>query len=200
MVLCAFPFIFMGCLGCANAHDWAQVVYYAPFVVVFQFGWAATQISHLSLIPTITQDPNDRTELNAIRYGFTVMSNVTVYLVTWLVLGLDTSSEGREAGIGPEDATKFRASYMLGTVVGASAAVGLRFGQGTLYVNYLLYVVAMLLGAGGSVMLVTSLSITADFIGPNVESGAFVYGSMSFTDKLSNGIAVVLIQNLNPCM
>ena len=67
MVLCAFPFIFMGCLGCAGAHEWAQVVYYAPFVVVFQFGWAATQISHLSLIPSITQDPNDRTELNAIR-------------------------------------------------------------------------------------------------------------------------------------
>ncbi|KAK8400143.1 hypothetical protein O3P69_003085 [Scylla paramamosain] len=295
MVLCAFPFIFMGCLGCANAHDWAQVVYYAPFVVVFQFGWAATQISHLSLIPSITQDPNDRTELNAIRYGFTVMSNVTVYVVTWLVLGLDTSSKGREAGIGPEDAAKFRyivaivlvigmvfvglfhgmtatdwlkntqfyqiavlymatrlfcnlsqayvpiylqdslhlqeesvayiplvmyvsgfltttgmralnkyigrkASYMLGTVVGASAAVGLRFGEGPLYVSYLLYVVAALLGAGGSVMLVTSLSITADLIGPNVESGAFVYGSMSFTDKLSNGIAVVLIQNLNPCI
>ncbi|XP_063873604.1 major facilitator superfamily domain-containing protein 12-like isoform X1 [Scylla paramamosain] len=340
MVLCAFPFIFMGCLGCANAHDWAQVVYYAPFVVVFQFGWAATQISHLSLIPSITQDPNDRTELNAIRYGFTVMSNVTVYVVTWLVLGLDTSSKGQEAGIGPEDAAKFRyivaivlvigmvfvglfhglvkekgndyntlatpqvesngsvsgsdsanstppppspvpcnhfrmtatdwlkntqfyqiavlymatrlfcnlsqayvpiylqdslhlqeesvayiplvmyvsgfltttgmralnkyigrkASYMLGTVVGASAAVGLRFGEGPLYVSYLLYVVAALLGAGGSVMLVTSLSITADLIGPNVESGAFVYGSMSFTDKLSNGIAVVLIQNLNPCI
>ena len=30
-------------------------------------------------------------------------------------------------------------------------------------------------------------------------SGAFVYGSMSFTDKLSNGIAVVVIQRLHPC-
>lgn len=93
-----------------------------------------------------------------------------------------------------------QASYMLGTLVGGAAAIGLRFGQGPMYVSYFLYVVAALLGAGGSVMLVTSLSITADFIGPNVESGAFVYGSMSFTDKLSNGIAVVLIQNLNPCM
>ena len=48
-------------------------------------------------------------------------------------------------------------------------------------------------------MLVTSLSITADLIGSNVESGAFVYGAMSFCDKLSNGAAVMLIQNLNPC-
>ncbi|KAF0684641.1 hypothetical protein As57867_023290, partial [Aphanomyces stellatus] len=27
------------------------------------------------------------------------------------------------------------------------------------------------------------------------ESGAFVYGAMSFTDKISNGIAVLLIEN-----
>lgn len=41
------------------------------------------------------------------------MSNVTVYLVTWMVLGLDTTSEGREAGIGPEDAAKFRVRLIL---------------------------------------------------------------------------------------
>jgi len=43
-------------------------------------------------------------------------------------------------------------------------------------------------------MLVTSLGITADLIGLNTESGAFVYGAMSFIDKLSNGVAVTLIQ------
>ena len=32
------------------------------------------------------------------------------------------------------------------------------------------------------------------------ESGAFVYGAMSFTDKLSNGIAIMTIQYLHPCM
>ena len=31
------------------------------------------------------------------------------------------------------------------------------------------------------------------------ETGAFVYGAMSFTDKLSNGIAVQLIQIFHPC-
>jgi hypothetical protein len=51
-------------------------------------------------------------------------------------------------------------------------------------------------GAGSSVMLVTSLGITADLIGLNTESGAFVYGAMSFIDKLSNGVAVTVIQTL----
>ena len=61
-----------------------------------------------------------------------------------------------------------------------------------------IYVVAVLIGAGGSTMLVTSLSVTADLIGNNSESGAFVYGFMSLTDKLSSGIAVIIIQNFIP--
>jgi hypothetical protein len=51
-------------------------------------------------------------------------------------------------------------------------------------------------GACGSIILVTSLGITADLIGDKTDSGAFVYGIMSFTDKLANGIAVVIIQDL----
>lgn len=30
-------------------------------------------------------------------------------------------------------------------------------------------------------------------------SGAFVFGAMSFTDKLSNGVAVMLLQQFSPC-
>ena len=50
-----------------------------------------------------------------------------------------------------------------------------------------IYVIAVLVGFGGSAMLITSLSITAELVGNNVESSAFIYGAMSFTDKLSTG-------------
>lgn len=30
-------------------------------------------------------------------------------------------------------------------------------------------------------------------------SGAFVYGAMSFSDKVANGLAVMVIQGLHPC-
>ena len=43
-------------------------------------------------------------------------------------------------------------------------------------------------------MLITTLSLTAELISSNVESSAFVYGAMSFTDKVSNGLAVMVIQ------
>lgn len=43
------------------------------------------------------------------RYGFTVMSNVVVYSVAWLVLGLD----GTQGAIAPQDASKFRVCWGL---------------------------------------------------------------------------------------
>ena len=46
----------------------------------------------------------------------------------------------------------------------------------------------------------SSLSLTADLIGGNTESSAFVYGMMSFTDKVSNGVVVMIIQEFVPCL
>merc|ERR1711973_311836 len=59
--------------------------------------------------------------------------------------------------------------------------------------------VAVLNGIGCAGILVSSLSITATLIGHNTDSSAFVYGAMSLTDKVANGIAVVAVQNLDPC-
>ena len=78
-VICSFPFIFNKCIRCGLCESdatydsihvqpcWVQFIYYAPFVAVFQFGWASTQISHLSLIPEITRNKSEIVELNAIR-------------------------------------------------------------------------------------------------------------------------------------
>lgn len=44
-----------------------KIVYFAFFIVIFQFGWASVQISHLALIPELTDDENERVGLNAIR-------------------------------------------------------------------------------------------------------------------------------------
>lgn len=58
------------CIYCENSPEWARFIYYAPFVFIFQFGWAATQISHLSLIPQLSPCENERASLNATRYLF----------------------------------------------------------------------------------------------------------------------------------
>ncbi len=326
-VAAAFPFIFLRCLGCTTADQSAQLVYYVAFVIIFQFGWAATQISHLSMIPDLTPSQNERTGLTAIRYAATVMSNIGVYFLTWIFLGVANV----DGVVGPEDQSSFRnimicvvtigavasavfhftvnpqlneenrlnaairaadaearrrgsdrpvhirpmyvadwlkepqfyqvagvymttrlfvnlsqayvplylqitlqlhstyvatiplvmflsgfatstlmkfvnrivgrkITFVAGCLVGAAACVWIRFGcrQDTSFTGYEIYLIAVLIGAGGSTMLITSLSLTADLIGPNIDSGALVYGSMSLTDKISNGAAVLAIQALVP--
>lgn len=309
-VILGFPFIFSPCLFgyCANSHKGALMFYYSVFIVIFQFGWAAVQISHLSLIPELTPNEHDRTKLTATRYSFTVISNLVVYVVTWFVLHLNN---GENSKIGPDDVGKFESvvstvmvfgvicsilfhvfvnevenygssnvrggvvrvsirelmsncnvyqvaviymasrlfvnltqvfiplylhetldmaasalalvplvmfigsfitslliepinrwfgrkfTFLLGVMFGICACIWIRYGSSAVYVNNFIYIVAGLIGAGGSIILVTSLGITTDLIGENTDNGAFVYGIMSFTDKLANGVAVVIIQDLH---
>jgi Na+/melibiose symporter-like transporter len=95
------------CITCENSPEWARFIYYAPFVVIFQFGWAATQISHLSLIPQLTTNDNERVSLNAIRYAFTVMSNLFVYAMTYLLLRFSDSFSDDTNDLAPADSSKF---------------------------------------------------------------------------------------------
>lgn len=315
-VLCvalSFPFVFNLCIDCKDASYWAQFIYYVPFIVVFQFGWASTQISHLSLIPELTDQESDKVTLNAIRYAGTVSSNIFVFLVTWILIS--TEGQGSER-VTRSDSTAFthivfivvgtgvlfmmifhigvneparsctnslastkkgskrcarnwtswfkevqfyqvaalymctrlivnitqvyipmytletlslskdtiakiplivyvsgflstflskplnkcygrKGTFLIGLLLIAGTSVWMWFlGKGQLGA---MYGVAILLGTGGSTLLVTALTMLADLIGENVETGAFVYGAMSFTDKLSNGITVQLIQIFHPC-
>ena len=45
----------------------AKIVYFAIPIIIFQFGWASVQISHLSLIPELTPNQSERVGLNSIR-------------------------------------------------------------------------------------------------------------------------------------
>ncbi|XP_021100517.1 major facilitator superfamily domain-containing protein 12 isoform X3 [Heterocephalus glaber] len=326
-VLLSFPFIFSPCLGCgASTPEWAALLYYGPFIVVFQFGWAATQIAHLSLIPELVTSDHEKVELTALRYAFTVVANIAVYGAAWLLLHLQASShsgptEDIAVGdqLGVQDVPVFRNLSL--AVVGVGAVFSLLFHLGTrerhrprrveepdehsplissatgplllwkhwlrepafyqvgilymttrlivnlsqtyiaMYLTYSLhlpkrfiatiplvmylsgffssflmkplnrsigrnftyfagllvvlafaswvtladrlgmavYAAAVLLGAGCATILVTSLAMTADLIGSHSQSGAFVYGAMSFSDKVANGLAVMAVQSLHPC-
>lgn len=85
-------------------------------------------------------------------------------------------------------------AYFIGCLLGAGGCVWVWFGAGKIYSTYEVHAVAILLGASSSIQLVTSLGLTADLIGQDTDTGAFVYGAMSFVDKISNGIAIVILQ------
>ena len=58
---------------------------------------------------------------------------------------------------------------------------------------------AAALGWSSSCAMVTSLSMAADVIGEKTASSAVIYGFLSFTDKLSSGIAIMAVQSGDPC-
>ncbi|KFZ52697.1 Major facilitator superfamily domain-containing protein 12, partial [Antrostomus carolinensis] len=325
-VLVSFPFIFNPCLGCKeNTPQWAAFIYYLPFIIIFQFGWAATQISHLSLIPELVTSDHEKVELTAFRYAFTVMANITdcwgvddgqtkgtpcyahslcltqnlalivvgLGAVFSLIFHLGTKEKPYPLGSMPQleesvpllqkEPTSpprplliwkdwllepafyqvavlymstrlivnlsqtyiamyltnslllpkkyiatiplvmyisgFLSSFLMKPVnkwIGRNLTyfvgilVILAFASWVTLASQMgaeIYGAAVLLGAGSATILVTSLSMTADLIGTNTHSGAFVYGAMSFTDKMAlkkntrmpNGLAVMSIQNLHPC-
>ncbi|XP_050670684.1 major facilitator superfamily domain-containing protein 12-like isoform X2 [Leptidea sinapis] len=120
-VVMSFPFIFSECVGCSGTHKWAQMFYYAAFIIIFQIGWASVQISHLSLIPELSEDSHVRMQLTAIRYGFTVFSNLFVYLITWAILHFTGNCDKEQ--VGPGDAWKFRQIMLIVMSVGLFASV-----------------------------------------------------------------------------
>nr|VZI48431.1 unnamed protein product [Spirometra erinaceieuropaei] len=63
-----------------------RVIYYAPFVILFQVGWACVQISHLALLSDLTHNPSERVLLASLRYFCTVLSSLAVYLIAFLLL------------------------------------------------------------------------------------------------------------------
>ncbi|XP_069571961.1 major facilitator superfamily domain-containing protein 12-like [Brachyistius frenatus] len=327
-VVLSFSFVFNRCLGCdPSTPQWASLIYFIPFIIVFQFGWAATQISHLSLIPELVTCEHAKVELTAYRYAFTVIANITVYALAYLLFHVQ---DGESDVLGPVDIPVFRnlaltvlgigalfsVLFHLGTTErrpgaggGAGGVEGEEEGEGerrpllprsntpssllqwkcwlqqpsfyqvallymstrlivnlsqtyismylintlglpkkfiatiplvmylsgfvssfivkpvtkligkclTYFVGLLLIMVfsywvlldirmgqqvygaAVLLGAGSATILVISLSMTAELIANQTQSGAFVYGAMSFTDKFANGVAVMIIQALHPC-
>lgn len=320
-VALSFSFIFNQCLGCTSlTPPWASVLFFVPFIVVFQFGWAAVQISHLSLIPELVRCEHAKVELTAYRYAFTVVANITVYALAYLLFHFQTGQDAGVDALGPADVHVFRNLALIVVVIGLVFSLLFHLGtaehrtrpgedgehspllatrgttvsallqwkcwlrQPSFYQVALLYMstrlivnlsqtyismylintlgldkkfiatiplvmylsgflssfimkpfskligksltyfvgllmilafsywvlldefmgervygAAVLLGAGSATILVISLSMTAELISDQTQSGAFVYGAMSFTDKVANGLAVMLIQSLHPC-
>lgn len=311
-VFISFPFIFSPYYVFHYLNDSSLLIYYSVFIIVFQFGWASTQISHLSLVSDLTPYQHERTGLLSLRYTFTVLSNIVVYIVFWLVLKLTCD---KEETFGPNDKTKFQIvaysmvivggvasfifhicvreeryphfavnqsesllnaipsrrtllctgkMYKVGSVyiatrlffnlsqiylsyylhaylqlsskslailplimflssfatsfvvkplnvefgrkitygiggliaVGASVWVGLGRTDDFYYKSVEIYGVAVSFGCASCILLVTSLGLSTDLIGQHTHYGAFLMGIISFGDKISNGIAVLLIENL----
>ena len=87
-----------------------------------------------------------------------------------------------------------RNSFTLGAIFVIAACILMLFLQ-TNTANGM-YFVVLVLGIGCAMVMVISVSLEADLVAQNTESGAFVYGVCSFADKLFNGAAILAIQTI----
>lgn len=115
MVFLSFPLIFSLCPMCSVMGRWWTPTYFGITILIFQFGWAMVQITHLAMIPEMSRTQKDRSDLTAIRYSTSVCSNVVVYIVTWAVLHARNKIDNN---IGPDDAYRFRDISLILTLAG----------------------------------------------------------------------------------
>uniref|UniRef100_A0A7S3D9W1 Major facilitator superfamily domain-containing protein 12-like n=1 Tax=Palpitomonas bilix TaxID=652834 RepID=A0A7S3D9W1_9EUKA len=109
----SFIFIFNECFLCdafsggceegTQRHLQLATTYYSLLTLPFQFGWASVQINHLALVPELTTDQHKRLLLNSIRFGFTIFSNVAVFLLTFALLKTDG-----DGGLSPASGQSFQ--------------------------------------------------------------------------------------------
>ena len=67
-VLCSFPVLFTRFVSLdGKPLELPSLVHCSIVIAIFQFGWAATQVSHLALIPQLTSVESERVELSALR-------------------------------------------------------------------------------------------------------------------------------------
>lgn len=91
LVAISFSSVFGGCLPCkifASSSSTLRTVGYSTFAAIFNVGWAATQVSHMSMVNCITLNSTSRVVLNSCRNAFSMVANLTLYGVALIVFAV----------------------------------------------------------------------------------------------------------------
>ncbi|CAM8966754.1 unnamed protein product [Rhodiola kirilowii] len=304
LVAVSFSSVFGGCLPCKifGSNSLAlQTVGYSIFAAIFNVGWAATQVSHMSMVNCITLNSTSRVVLASCRNAFTMVANLSLYGIAFLVFNFSRASSPadiesqyrwiaylsifigccfvavfhfgtREPRLTMDFEGKTRERilwshwfkkilyyqvamvYMLTRLVTNVSQAFLAFyvvndlqmsqsskalvpaiiyvcsfivsivlqemtwtsrrlkvfysvggilwvacGAGILILtrklNSLMYIISIFIGVANALMTVTGVSMQSVLVGKDYHGCAFVYGSLSFLDKLSCGLALYILES-----
>ncbi|KAE8667055.1 major facilitator superfamily domain-containing protein 12-like isoform X3 [Hibiscus syriacus] len=88
LVAVSFSSVFGGCLPCkvfSSFTSMVETVSYSTFAAVFNIGWAATQVSHMSMVSCITLNSTSRVVLASCRNAFTMVANLSLYGIAFII-------------------------------------------------------------------------------------------------------------------
>ncbi|KAK1552656.1 hypothetical protein Q3G72_020981 [Acer saccharum] len=83
-----FSSVFGGCLPCkifGTSSVLVETRSYCVIAVVFNLGWAATQVSHMSMVNCMTLNSTSRVVLTSCRNAFTMVANLGLYAIAFVV-------------------------------------------------------------------------------------------------------------------
>lgn len=90
-------------------------------------------------------------------------------------------------------------SWRLKLYFSAGAVLWILSGLGIVFLpsrmHNLMYAISIIIGAANALMTVTSISMEGVLVGEDLNGCAFVYGSLSFVDKVSCGIALYVLES-----
>lgn len=90
--------------------------------------------------------------------------------------------------------TGHQVGYLFGCLIGIGGCVWVALNKAPSLLQ--LYLISVLYGAGHSLLIIASLSMTADLIGSHAGQSGAVYAAVTFFDKLLTGIAVFVFESL----
>ena len=91
--------------------------------------------------------------------------------------------------------------YLIGAIASIGGSIGVLFldGEDGSVEIYAVVIVFIIFGIGSNALVCSSMELITELIGPNTKTGGFVFGFMSLTDKVANGLVVVLVETFAPC-
>jgi len=115
-LMLSLPLLFNPCIGCQNASDGEQAIYYAILLLILDIGYGCVQISHLALITDMTANQLERTSLISYRHSAKIVCNLFMYMMMWVFLSARGSVD--DEPIGPGDAYIFRNITIICVAIG----------------------------------------------------------------------------------
>lgn len=94
LVAVSFSSVFGGCLPCKVVGSYSsttRTISYSLFAAIFNVGWAATQVSHMSMVNCITLNSSSRVVMASCRNAFTMVANLSLYAVAFVVFKFNTT-------------------------------------------------------------------------------------------------------------
>ncbi|KAH9710403.1 major facilitator superfamily domain-containing protein 12 [Citrus sinensis] len=94
LVAVSFSSVFGGCMPCrilSTSTLKVETISYCVFAAIFNVGWAATQVAHMSMVNCITLNSTSRVVLTSCRNAFTMVANLSLYAIAFIVFSVSTA-------------------------------------------------------------------------------------------------------------